>query len=563
MKKMKSPLLAAAAAMLLLTTALAGCSGSGNGNGGQTSPPSTNAASPPAGSEEQAPDVWEFGSSPLEFSAYSHYGWLDFPATMEENPLWNYLKENKNVNIKSIQAQGNHAQLMATMIADNKLPDLIYTDRFHPEILRLYEAGKLVPLDDYLDKYPNLKKWMAARDMDLLRADDGKLYQFPNWYTQNANGNAGYVVNKKIYEELGSPKLETMDELYDYLVKVKETYGDEIIPFEPDRAVDGQGLGLLYTGFKENAYYRSLNADFLATVDGDELKSIFTDPALRESQKFAAKLYREKLMSQDLFTIPSRAPVQEKVLNGRVAVYAGANPTAFASIGHDTLKQKDPNDGYFMIWPLRKDGLDKNKIYPGGFDRLGWNVSVITTSAKEPEKIFAFLDWLTSPEGMTIQFFGEEGGYWNGFDDKGYPIFTEQFDPVAVAELQAVNDKVTIAGNTDYINPAKMSFELSKPPEERNWAAHWQNEITWKTQIDHTAVGSRMNPLPGTELAEIRQNAHDIFQQALAESTTAANDEAVDKIWDKAHEDALAVGYAELLAWRQDIWRENKAILGE
>lgn len=43
-------------------------------------------------------------------------------------------------------------------------------------------------------------------NLNMLRHDDGKLYMFPNWYTSRPAGNAGYVVNKKIYDELGAPR---------------------------------------------------------------------------------------------------------------------------------------------------------------------------------------------------------------------------------------------------------------------------------------------------------------------------------------------------------------------
>ena len=49
---------------------------------------------------------------------------------------------------------------------------------------------------------------------------------------------------------------------------------------------------------------------------------------------------------------------------------------------HAELVAKDPEAGYFMIWPIHKEGLDKNKIFPGTYTQLGWNVSVITKVAK-------------------------------------------------------------------------------------------------------------------------------------------------------------------------------------
>ncbi|KOP68665.1 ABC transporter substrate-binding protein [Bacillus sp. FJAT-18019] len=564
--KRRRALLLVITAVFLLATVLAGCSKSAEGP--QTDPAPTSPNSQKEGTEktgeENPSDVWEFGSSELEFSAFTHYSWQDFPEKMEDAPLWKYLKENKKVNIKSILASGNNDQLMATMMADNKLPDLIYAERNHNDIQRLYKAGKLVPLDDYMEKYPNLKKWLNPKAADLLRAPDGKLYQFPNYYATIPNGSSAYVINKKIYKELGSPKLETIDDLYNYLVKVKENYGSEIVPFDPERAQDAQGIGLLYGGFKENAYYRSFNANTIAVVDdaNNKLSSLFTDPTFRESQKFVSKLYREKLINQDMFTT-DRGQIQERVINGKVAVFAGASPLAYASQGNAELSKEDPDAGYFVTWPFYKEGLDKNKIYTGGYDQLGWNVNVITTDAKEPEKIFAFLDWLTGPEGMAVQYFGPEGGYWEGFNENQEPIFTDAYDPVKVAQIEADNDAVIIAGNSSYIDPVKVKREMDKPFEERGWMTRYQESITWKTHIDHTALGTNLVPEAGTELADISVNVVDIFQQALSASATAKSDADVDKILDKAEQDAVALGYNELLEWRTQQWLKNKELLGQ
>jgi len=564
MKKVRKPLLLVVAAVLLIATALAGCSKSNDGN---TASPSASSPSPSNGngsgdvqpSEDQP---WVFGSSPIEFSAFTNYPWQDFPAKMEDNPYWTFLKEQKQVTIKPILAQGESAQLMTTMMASGPLPDLIYGDRFSPDVSRLYEAGKLVAFDDYMDKYPNLKKYLDSKYIDMLRMPDGKLYQFPNWYTDHSTNTAGYVVNKKIYEELGSPKLETMDDLYDYLVKVKEKYGkDGVIPFEPDRTVDAQGIGVLYTGFKEGALYQSLGSQIMATVTGDKLTSIFTDPAFRESQKFVSKLYREKLISQDMFT-QDRGMVLEKLLTGRVAVYAGASVTTYASQGHYELIKEDPNAGYFMIPPLAKAGLDRSKIYTGGYDALGWNVVVITTDAKDPEKLFAFLDYCTSPEGMTVQFFGPEGGNWKGFDENGYPNFTDTYNAEEVADIQTKNDPVQIVGNSIYIDPAKNKLEDSKPADQQNWQARWQKEVTWKSGNDITEFRTRLNPTADSELGDIRQSVTDLLQQALSESATASSDAKVDEILDKAEASAMKLGYQKLLDWRTERWQENRKTLG-
>lgn len=347
--------------IMAIAVILAGCSGGGGNSASGGNPaeaPKENGSNAETNQAESAePQLFELGKEPLEFTLYGNYDWYTMPKWgADETTAW--VKENKKVNITEIPNGGNTVQKLNTMIASGDLPDVIWGER-GADVERLREAGLLVPLDDYIEKYPNLKKWLDPKAMNMLRSPDGKLYQFPNWYTNRPNGNAGWVVNKKIYKELGSPKLETTDDLYAYLKLVKEKYPD-VIPLETDLASEGHGLDQIYSAFKEN------NLSFpryFAVPNGDKMTSIYKDEPFRESVVYAAKLFREKLMTQDAMT-QTRDQVQEKLMNGRVAVYTSSNPTLYAMQAHAALTQKDPDAGYFMIWPIHKEGLEKTKFIP-------------------------------------------------------------------------------------------------------------------------------------------------------------------------------------------------------
>lgn len=535
---------------------LAGCSGGGDnsasgGNSAET--PKENSGNTGTNQAESAESqLFELGKEPLEFTLYGNYDWYTMPKWgADETTAW--VKENKKVNITEIPNGGNTVQKLNTMIASGDLPDVIWGER-GADVERLREAGLLVPLDDYIEKYPNLKKWLDPKAMNMLRSPDGKLYQFPNWYTNRPNGNAGWVVNKKIYKELGSPKLETTDDLYNYLKLVKEKYPD-VIPLETDLASEGHGLDQIYSAFKEN------NLSFpryFAVPNGDKMTSIYKDEPFRESVVYAAKLFREKLMTQDAMT-QTRDQVQEKLMNGRVAVYTSSNPTLYAMQAHAALTQNDPDAGYFMIWPIHKEGLDKNKIYPGTYNMLGWNAAVITTSAKNPEAIFAFLDWWTGPEGMTLQMWGVEGEFWEGREADGItPKFTEKYtqEKEKLADYQAKMDPLMWVGNTVYVDDIKGKFEATLPESERNWSTYWQYEITWKTQGDATEF-INLFPLPDTEEGITFQSGKDIWQKARAQALYAKTDEEALAILDKAHEDTMAIGFEKLLDYYTQRWHEN------
>ncbi|GAB2532707.1 extracellular solute-binding protein [Gracilibacillus alcaliphilus] len=494
------------------------------------------------------------GEEPLEITMFGNYDWYTMPGWGDdEATAW--IKENKQVDITAVDGGGNAEQRLTTMIAGEDLPDFIWTDRGTP-VERLREGGALVPLDPYLDKYTNLRDWFGEAGINMLRSEDGHLYQFPNWYNSSPFGNAGYVVNKGIYEELGSPPLETTDDLYEYLKLVQENYPD-VIPFEV--GIDGQGINVLYSAFAEGESPANINN--IAVPQGDQLVSIFTDENYIESMKYASQLFRERLITQDALT-QDQDMLIEKVTTGNLAVYAAASPTDHARTGHYALQEEDPDGGYFMIWPIHKEGLDKNEIYPGSYNMMGWNVSVITKAAEDPEKVFAFLDWLTGPEGQASLIFGPEGKYWDGFDEEGFPRFTDAYyeDPEGLATIEEDTANFQWNGNSNFLDTAKANFEATLSEEHRNWTTHWQHTITWDTQYDATQY-LNISPLPESEEGIIQQRIGEIFEEARAEALYAQSDEEVEAIMARAEESAQSVGYQTLLDFQTEKWQENLATL--
>ncbi|WP_020617969.1 extracellular solute-binding protein [Paenibacillus daejeonensis] len=544
-RKWLTPVLSVALSAALL----AGCSG---GNNGPAASPG-NGEAPSNG--EQTGGGFELGAQPLSFTMYGHYDWYTMPPWGgDEASAW--IKENKKVDIQAIHSGGSASQKLNTMIATGDLPDAIWLERSQVE--RLRGAGLLAPLDEYLDKYPNLKEWLGEENINLLRSEDGHLYQIPNWYTQQPNGNGGYVVNRKIYKELGEPKLETTDDLYEYLKQVRDNYPN-VVPFEPYLGKDGQGLDVLMTAFREDDQkYTGLRA----VPKGDQLTSIFEDDIFIEGQQYVSKLFREKLITQDALT-QTVDQVTEKVMTGRVAVYASASATDTPQDAHNELIKDDPDAGYFMIWPIHKEGLDKDKIFPGTYTSLGWNVTVITKAAENPEAIFAYYDWLTGPEGQSTIMWGPAGKFWDGMEEDGRtPKFTEAYvtEAAELTQLQTSTSNLNWAGNTVYVDRTKAAFEENLPVEQQNWATRWQREITWKTQKDATEF-INIDPQPDSEEGIIRQRVEDIFTEMRAKVLYAKSDEEVIAIIEKAGQDADAAGYDKLLAYRTQKWQENLAAM--
>jgi len=499
-------------------------------------------------------EIYELGKEPLDVTFYAHYSYYNMPE-WGGDPSSRWIQEHKKINVRAIGAEGNGARKLQKMIAARELPDIIWGQR-DVDLERLREAGLLVPLDDYIEKYPNLRTWAGRKILNLLRSPDGKIYYFPNYYTDRPYGNAGYVVNKKIYAELGSPKLETTDDLYAYLKLVKEAYPD-VVPFETGLAKEGQGIDQLFSAFKEDNF--SFTRHY-AVVTDDRMTSIYKDPGFRESSIYAARLMREGLMTQDAWT-QTEGQVAEKLMSGRVAVFASADPMKIVVKADAELSRKDPGNGYFFIEPIYKKGLDKTKIYPGTYNILGWNVAAITTSARNPEAIFAMLDWMTGPEGSAVQMWGPPGpdGYWNGFKEDGItPDFTSKYseDPEGLASIQSVSGDMIWVGNTVYLDRTKSVYEETLPEDKQNWATYWQKKITWDSQGDATPF-INLYPMPNSEEGVIHRRIKEIWLKARADAVFGSSDEEVLKILDNAHEESMEVGFQKYLDYITEKWHLN------
>ena len=185
---------------------------------------------------------------------------------------------------------------------------------------------------------------------------------------------------------------------------------------------------------------------------------------------------------------------------------------------------------------------------------------MITKSAKNPEAIFAFLDWMVGPEGQRNIFWGPEGLYWEGTDADDAPIFTDAYltDTKERDELMNTTNSMQWVGNTVYIDESKTKHEMTLPEDQQNWATRYQMEITWKTQMNGTEF-SNLSPLPETEEGLIEQRIEDIFEEARAKAIHAKSDDEVLSILDDAEKDAQQVGYDKLLEFKTQKWQDNVA----
>ena len=78
----------------------------------------------------------------------------------------------------------------------------------------------MVALDDYIDKYPNIKNYFTEQEWDQLRQDDGHIYWIPQF--SNIKGeektcthnDEAFWIQARVLEWANYPEIKTMDDYF-------------------------------------------------------------------------------------------------------------------------------------------------------------------------------------------------------------------------------------------------------------------------------------------------------------------------------------------------------------
>lgn len=505
---------------------------------------------------------WKLGREPLTFSFYVNYDWYA-PKGFGNTQATHWLQEKMKVTVEEIPSNGNAAQKLGAMIASGDLPDVIQLNR-GSQFELLAGSGRLVTLDDYINdpQYINYKKLVDPEAVRLTNIN-GKIYGMLNWFG-NRNGISmsgnGWILNRKIYKELGSPNIETFEDLYAYLLSVRREY-PEIIPLDTSNTNTGvvQVQNFIYCGFGENRWMEWAKSDGMFAVpemQKKEFSSIFRDPAFKESYILTSRLFREKLLTQDALT-QKLEQFKEKLNDGRIALAAVYDASKHGEEANNVLRASDEEAGYDYIPFIYKKGVDIDKIVMEVRDSIGWNVNCITTKAREPERIFSFFDWMLSDDGIRFHCFGPQGELWDIIDQNGAPIPNERYINMSMDERNALRIGEWVPQGSWRIYDIKVA-RSQQNPEMQVWGDKASLFFgRWVKYIGNELNGTAEDPAPnssGEDVWKKIKRINEIFVPRVIFSGSDGEAERMVQLWEK---EVNAAGYDKLLQYRTELWREN------
>ena len=179
------------------------------------------AASLAAGCGKKKENVSEDGVK--EFTAFFA---VPNPEINDDNEIQQIIAEKTGAKVKETWLTGQTAEeAVGTLIAGGEYPDFIDGG---DGMKQLYDAGALVALDDYIDKYPNIKEFYTDQEWDSLRQDDGHIYwiqQFTNIYGEEracVHNEEAFWIQARVLKWARYPEVKTLDQYFDLIEKYNE-----------------------------------------------------------------------------------------------------------------------------------------------------------------------------------------------------------------------------------------------------------------------------------------------------------------------------------------------------
>lgn len=340
------------------------------------------------------------------------------------------------------------AKVLASQLASGTIPDVIisYLDNStRPEFPLLFKAAKdgmFADVSEYMKNGKVYSKYYEdgylpqdTHDNIVFRDDLDGVYLWQmnideidrsTEYVPEEEYVGGMYIQKRIVDELGvDPReIKTQDQFYDLLVQMKEAgfkdnNGNDIYPLGPKfwgGSVDA--LQYITTGYRWG-----VSDDYNLDEDG-KVKHVAETEYVYDQINFVRKLLNEDLMNPEFFTMDStRAEEVSKNMNsGIIADVHNYEETIYG------------NEDWVPLGPLNDIQGDNKEVVHGKAKR---GCMAISAEAENPDEIFAFFDWLSTPEGQIIAQYGAEGVSYDMVDGK--PVLKEEV-------LQKLND-----GDTDYL----------------------------------------------------------------------------------------------------------------
>lgn len=426
---------------------------------------------------------------------------------------------------------------LGLMIASNELPDLIFTDT---EIYRLSNENQCYPLQELIDAYcpENTDMFDDTRKaIGQSLSTDGKYYAIldvfntgDEWVDSGvAFGQNCIVYRQDIYEALGSPKLETLDDLMDVLKLCKETYPD-MVPLQLGGVWKLQSIASMMGAVSAKGYGYNDDGSVVYYSSSDHYYDFL---------KYANELARNGLITAEAYASENETDNYQVLYNGNafmMSMYLKGD-----DVGTQESRMNVENPELRVLPCLGEAPTNTGK---------GWCGLFISKNCQNPEAAIKFLTYMYSEEGSALSKFGREGIDWTK-DENGQIQFSEEF-------LTAIqNDETRIATynnayylGCDAIQDVTTGFALFS--DENKAAA-----LTYMDGMKSAPEIGVSIPNSTSDMGIIDAKLDEAIPAAEANVIFAETDEAFDAAYEQLQSVASQIGVEKLNEYMTATVTEN------
>lgn len=349
--------------------------------------------------------------------------------SVEKNTITGDITQKTGIALDVTAPDQDADRRLSLMLLNDELPDLVsVTDE--TVIRQLVTSGKVWNLEEFLSKYCPSSHLLARFPQDVkeeLIKRDGAWYAYPShldsvearkiwkpgsaYYEEYVKYHHNYAIiwNKKLLKRLGIAQ----DELHTQ-AQVQEVFQAAA---QSGLLVGGrQVIPLLMDG----SSYQETTLEFLMqtfgarSVDGQgRYRDIRLSPQAKKALRFMQDAVAKGYCPADTLVIANEK-VKDYISSGRVLCFIG-NIANVPFSGRDWI-----STGAILASDGSAPVFGKNK-----YANKGWISTFVSKDCACPKKTAAFLDYMTSGEGMKLWMYGYEGEHYT-CDAQGLIVRTRE-----------------------------------------------------------------------------------------------------------------------------------------
>ncbi|MDF2485223.1 MAG: carbohydrate transporter substrate-binding protein family [Herbinix sp.] len=388
---------------------------------------------------DAADDKAEATEAPKEIKEFTAFFDREGIELNDDNEVQQLIAEKIGAKCKETWLTGQTAEeAVGMLIASGEYPDFM---NWSPE---LQDAGATVAIDEYFDKFPNIKNFWSESQWNTLRQADGHIYSMPQFGKINekvmdtSQGGEAFWLQTRVLKWAGYPVVETLDQLFAllgdyYAANPTEADGTPVIPFEI-LAYDWRYFCLenppqFLDGYPNNGRC-IVDPKTFAVSDYN-----ITPTAVRYFKKLNEE-YKKGIIDPEFVTI-NHDQFLEKISTGRVLCFV-EQKWDFQT-AEDAIKSQNLEGCTYVPLGITIDPGMSEMYYAANEAAVLTGGLCITTSCKDIEGALKFVNDLLDPEIVTLRSWGVKDVDYNVGADGLFTRTQEMRDNAVKSEYKAAH----------------------------------------------------------------------------------------------------------------------------